>query len=509
MEEFPIHPLLNLSARESAEPRPARPDEGRGFERELYRAANASTPARAEKPRPPSSQSPADDAAVSDESSEQQHEHKGESNPEVSAPAVAQPSVAPPPQQVTEQPIDTIDLTIAPVDSAVVESETSTASNMPTETAEEAIAVEISDNAVTTVRQRASDSIAFHSMPVAADVPTVVPKEKQFPSVATDSEGSSLPPLATVDQLETVKLGDVSRKPDSLEPSPYESNSIQRANQTVPVEEYDVVPSPDATVSVSAMQIAHATDTTSKRGESRDAAQEPEKSTVDPLNPTLRPTLQLEIPLAERQSSEAVPTTDAAAPQEVEAAETSKNDSPVTRGSDTSGLLHRTAANRVSVASRSEHASSDGELHIDTTRFVGRVAGAFRVAQDRGGVLQLRLSPPELGSIKLELLVERGALTARIEAETSLARKVLLDNLPALRDRLAQQEIRVERFDVDVRQDRAGAQPDWQGRERNEHRPSEPSRYHTPRRTASSAPASQQILSSPVPTTDGRLNVLA
>jgi hypothetical protein len=41
-------------------------------------------------------------------------------------------------------------------------------------------------------------------------------------------------------------------------------------------------------------------------------------------------------------------------------------------------------------------------------------------------------------------------LTARIEAETPAARHMLMDNLPALRDRLAEQNIKVGRLDIDL-----------------------------------------------------------
>jgi flagellar hook-length control protein FliK len=90
---------------------------------------------------------------------------------------------------------------------------------------------------------------------------------------------------------------------------------------------------------------------------------------------------------------------------------------------------------------------------VDTARFVGRVARAFHFAQERGGTLQLRLSPPELGALRLELTVHEGVLSASLEAETPAARRLLLDNLPALREKLAEQNVRVERFDVDLRRD--------------------------------------------------------
>jgi flagellar hook-length control protein FliK len=99
---------------------------------------------------------------------------------------------------------------------------------------------------------------------------------------------------------------------------------------------------------------------------------------------------------------------------------------------------------------------ADGESHmptIDRARFVQRVANAFRSAQQNDGQIQMRLSPPELGSLKIEIAVRNGVLSANLEAETPDARRVLLDNLPALRQRLAEQDIRIEKFEVDIRQD--------------------------------------------------------
>ena len=109
---------------------------------------------------------------------------------------------------------------------------------------------------------------------------------------------------------------------------------------------------------------------------------------------------------------------------------------------------------RGTASQSSQDSSEPTQLNrVDTTRFVGRVARAFHFAQERGGTLQLRLSPPELGSLRLELTVKDGALTASLETETHSARRLLLDHLPALRDRLADQNIRVERFDVNVGRD--------------------------------------------------------
>ena len=125
--------------------------------------------------------------------------------------------------------------------------------------------------------------------------------------------------------------------------------------------------------------------------------------------------------------------------------------------------------------------TNDGP-RVDPARFVGRVAKAFQTANERGGTLQLRLSPPELGSLHIELTVKDGAISASLQTENANARRLLLDHLPDLRDRLAQQNIRVDRFDVDVRRDGTGSQADARGshQQQFQHQPNEPA----PRRPA-------------------------
>jgi len=147
------------------------------------------------------------------------------------------------------------------------------------------------------------------------------------------------------------------------------------------------------------------------------------------------------------------------------------------------------AANRLqasrNAAKGGSLANSANELpRVDPARFVSRVAKAFHTAQERGGTLQLRLSPPELGAMRLELTVKDGVMTAALETETAAARRVLLEHLPALRDRLAEQNIRVERFDVDVRREGSGGQAD--PRAPQDRQP--PQQEHTERRQ----PAMQQ-----------------
>ena len=106
---------------------------------------------------------------------------------------------------------------------------------------------------------------------------------------------------------------------------------------------------------------------------------------------------------------------------------------------------------------------------IDPARFVSRVSRAIEFADQRGGgPVEMRLSPPELGSLQVKIQVKDGVMTAKMEVETPAARNALLDNLPALRDRLEQQQIRIDKFDVEVRDNQQQRGGDW--RQPQDHR---------------------------------------
>jgi len=121
------------------------------------------------------------------------------------------------------------------------------------------------------------------------------------------------------------------------------------------------------------------------------------------------------------------------------------------------------------VTGRATHDADAPQL--DSARLLNRVARAFAFAQDGSGEVRLRLSPPELGALRLEVKVLDGALVARCETETSSARTALIENLPALRERLAEQGVRIERFDVDLMQRNSGGSFD---RPANQQPPDQP-----------------------------------
>lgn len=117
----------------------------------------------------------------------------------------------------------------------------------------------------------------------------------------------------------------------------------------------------------------------------------------------------------------------------------------------------------------------------DRARFVQRVSRAFQAVRPGTNEIQLKLSPPELGALRMTITVEQGVVSAKVETESAAARNILLDNLPALRERLAEQEIRVEKFDVDVGRDNQPNDP--QGQFSSQDQGSESALNNAPRRS--------------------------
>ena len=147
----------------------------------------------------------------------------------------------------------------------------------------------------------------------------------------------------------------------------------------------------------------------------------------------------------------------------------------------------------------------------DRARLVQRVARAVRTATDRGGELQIRLSPPELGQLRLQIQMTDGVLSARIEAETPQAKQVITENLGMLRDRLAEQNVRVDRIEVEVMNSGNGGSPGFTDR-RNDpsHAGSSPRGSSSNfRNSAREAAAAIEVRSAATNTGgDGRLNVV-
>lgn len=155
--------------------------------------------------------------------------------------------------------------------------------------------------------------------------------------------------------------------------------------------------------------------------------------------------------------------------------------------------------------------SETRQQDVDQVRLLQRVARALESARDRGGEVRIRLNPPELGLLKVELQVQDGRLHARLEAETPAAQVVLLENVGSLRERLAEQGLRLERFDVDLSHRDSSGAGGQSGQPRDEaprelFRPRSP--ISTPNRSATAESLAVEAAGANRPTDDRQVNVV-
>lgn len=118
------------------------------------------------------------------------------------------------------------------------------------------------------------------------------------------------------------------------------------------------------------------------------------------------------------------------------------------------GEVRNEGAERANEAQKSSNAKKTEEKSAvdqrQQIRLIQRVARGFERIGDQGGNIRLRLHPPELGSLAMTVRVEGKTLSAEIVTETVQARQALVDNLPQLKQQLAENGLTIEKFDVRV-----------------------------------------------------------
>ena len=86
---------------------------------------------------------------------------------------------------------------------------------------------------------------------------------------------------------------------------------------------------------------------------------------------------------------------------------------------------------------------------IEDSPLAGQVVrGLFTMVNQRGGTMNLRLDPPDLGQLRIQMTVARGMVTADFHPTTPQAHELLERNLAALRSTLEGQGLTVERLNV-------------------------------------------------------------
>jgi hypothetical protein len=89
------------------------------------------------------------------------------------------------------------------------------------------------------------------------------------------------------------------------------------------------------------------------------------------------------------------------------------------------------------------------QANIDDERFTGRIVrGLTTMINQRGGAMTMRLDPPELGQLRVQMTISRGIVAAQFTASTAQAHALLDKNMATLRLALESQGLTVDRLSV-------------------------------------------------------------
>ena len=104
------------------------------------------------------------------------------------------------------------------------------------------------------------------------------------------------------------------------------------------------------------------------------------------------------------------------------------------------------------VATENQAAAPTGPV-VDAKQveqLMDRIASAVRQSQSTGQQLKIRLSPPELGALQIEVSLKNGEYSAKLEVQNRHAQKVINDNMAQLKDALAKTGVSLDRIDVHI-----------------------------------------------------------
>jgi flagellar hook-length control protein FliK len=91
---------------------------------------------------------------------------------------------------------------------------------------------------------------------------------------------------------------------------------------------------------------------------------------------------------------------------------------------------------------------SDDSAGRDDVNLGKVVRGLSTAINQRGGSVTLRLTPPDLGAVRIDMTIRDGAVSARFTAQTESVRNLLTDQMSHLRQALDRQGLVVEKIEV-------------------------------------------------------------
>ncbi|MFH1022441.1 MAG: flagellar hook-length control protein FliK [Planctomycetota bacterium] len=139
-------------------------------------------------------------------------------------------------------------------------------------------------------------------------------------------------------------------------------------------------------------------------------------------------------------------------------------------GSESSALRWNASApvaERVEVVPAGRLDRMAGPSPAERVEMMERVVRTMRMTLEEGaGRVQIRLNPPQLGYLRMELAMRDGVLSANFQTETPAARHILQNHLPELKESLAQSGIQLGGFSVSVDRGTQGSMSEYEGARR-------------------------------------------
>jgi flagellar hook-length control protein FliK len=112
--------------------------------------------------------------------------------------------------------------------------------------------------------------------------------------------------------------------------------------------------------------------------------------------------------------------------------------------------------------------STSQSRQVTPQRVIDQVVPAVVASTQGGHEVRIRLNPPELGSLLVDIRVRDGVVSAHLEATQSTTQQLVTDNLSLLRDGLAQQGLTIDRIEVTLAESPLGRDQTSSNRQGNQ-----------------------------------------
>ncbi|QDV27124.1 flagellar hook-length control protein FliK [Aureliella helgolandensis] len=124
--------------------------------------------------------------------------------------------------------------------------------------------------------------------------------------------------------------------------------------------------------------------------------------------------------------------------------------SSVSSGSPTTSTTQGSPNKESAATPTAPEGNSPEVTQQERVRLIQRVSRSFSRLGPSGGEINLRLHPPQLGSLNVQVRLQGRSMTAKLTTESAASRDVILEGLPVLRQRLAEQGFDISQFQVEV-----------------------------------------------------------